>query len=342
MILWAAAALGAAVVATAAAPGDTSTYRLLQSGPALGCSQFDFDDSGAVQVNDLLLCLGAFGHPADAEQPAARFAVSGGQQVGVADLLLVLGAYGSTCSPAAGAGGPAAAIDDTTATDECGCTAGEGWSSGAGACAEGSSTSAAEAAACDDPRPPPAAEESCERLSEVGLDCAACLARPPPEPCMQPLSPPPRTAAEDQAAEMAALWGDREPRDLFNETQFLWDEEAGVRTIELEMTSSNWRFLADDPAAEEYTEGTVHLLGGDGRSRLGSWDNVGIRFKGYYGSLRACFAGTWQTSLEAQQKCNKLSFKLKFNYEDHDQRFFGLKKVMLHASLSDTSLMRER
>jgi hypothetical protein len=145
MILWAAAALGAAVVATAAAPGDTSTYRLLQSGPALGCSQFDFDDSGAVQVNDLLLCLGAFGHPADAEQPAARFAVSGGQQVGVADLLLVLGAYGSTCSPAAGAGGPAAAIDDTTATDECGCTAGEGWSSGAGACAEGSSTSAAEA-----------------------------------------------------------------------------------------------------------------------------------------------------------------------------------------------------
>ena len=41
-------------------------------------------------------------------------------------------------------------------------------------------------------------------------------------------------------------------------------------------------------------------------------------------------------------QCHKLSLKLKFNYEDKDQRFFGLKKVMLHASLSDTTMMRER
>ena len=41
-------------------------------------------------------------------------------------------------------------------------------------------------------------------------------------------------------------------------------------------------------------------------------------------------------------QCHKLSLKLKFNYEDKDQRFFGLKKVILHASLSDTTMMRER
>ena len=41
-------------------------------------------------------------------------------------------------------------------------------------------------------------------------------------------------------------------------------------------------------------------------------------------------------------QCHKLSLKLKFNYQDKDQRFFGLKKVMLHASLSDTTMMRER
>jgi len=40
--------------------------------------------------------------------------------------------------------------------------------------------------------------------------------------------------------------------------------------------------------------------------------------------------------------CNKLSYKLKFNYVDKTQRFFGLKRVQLHASIHDPTMMRER
>jgi hypothetical protein len=50
------------------------------------------------------------------------------------------------------------------------------------------------------------------------------------------------------------------------------------------------------------------------------------RFKGYYGSLRSCFGGRKRW---ADSKCNKLSLKLKFNFRDPEQRFFGLKKVAL-------------
>ena len=292
------------------------------------CDVYDFNDSGGVDVADLLLCLGAFGRLAEGD--AERFAVSGGPSVSVSDLLLVLGAFGMAC-PQRGAPAPGATAG--VVVDACGCADGEGWSSSIGACVAGAHTSVAETMQCDT-RPPPTARDSCTRLAEYGLDCGACLSIPPGEPS----TCTPQSAAEDQAAEFAALWGDRTPRDLYNQTQFLWDEDAGVRTIGLEMDTASWRFLADDPQAEEYIGATVHL------GELGSWQNVGVRFKGYYGSLRGCFRARWGNSGRAFEdgSCNKLSLKLKFNFVDRSQRFFGLKKVMLHASLSDTTLMRER
>ena len=251
----------------------------------------------------------------------ARFAVSGGSFIGVPDLLLVLSAFGTTCpqhvAPVAGV------------ADACGCADDDGWSSSVGACVAGARTSVAEAMRCDT-RPPPDAPDSCARLAEYGLDCGACLSTLPEEPT----TCTPRAAAEDQAAEFAALWGDRMPSNLYNQTQFLWDEDAGIRTIEIEMDTASWRVLVENPSAEEYVGGRVRL------GELGSWDNVGIRFKGYYGSLRMCNRGGVGGS--AFGSCNKLSLKLKFNYVDKSQRFFGLKKVMLHASLTDTTLMRER
>ena len=38
----------------------------------------------------------------------------------------------------------------------------------------------------------------------------------------------------------------------------------------------------------------------------------------------------------------QLSYKLKFDIEDASQRFFGYKRLQLHASIQDTTLMRER
>ena len=39
------------------------------------------------------------------------------------------------------------------------------------------------------------------------------------------------------------------------------------------------------PGREEYTSGTIRLPG------FGEWHGVGVRFKGYYGSLRGCGGG---------------------------------------------------
>jgi hypothetical protein len=115
-----------------------------------------------------------------------------------------------------------------------------------------------------DCRPP----QACDRLKEEGLDCAACVAELP-APETNPAACPPRTAAEDAEAERAALWGDRAPRDLWNTSALLWDEEAGVRTLELEMSREDWGFLIADPTREQYRECAVRLpgLGARGRGR---------------------------------------------------------------------------
>jgi hypothetical protein len=100
-----------------------------------------------------------------------------------------------------------------------------------------------------------------------------------------------------------------------------------VRTFELRFSEASMQLLLRDPSAEEYVEGTLVVPG------LGDWPRVGIRAKGYFGSLRFCFLGS---------KCNKLSWKVKVDYKDKDQTFYGLKKLQFHASLYDLSLMRER
>jgi hypothetical protein len=105
------------------------------------------------------------------------------------------------------------------------------------------------------------------------------------------------------------------------------------------MSDSNWAALINDPTAEEYYVGTVSLV--QNAEVLGTWHRVGVRFKGSVGSLGSCFGGNsgWGTS---RDRCNKLSMKLKFNFVDASQTFFGLKKVMLHASMGDNSQLRER
>lgn len=288
------------------------------------CTSADFNGSGTVTVGDLLLCLGSFGR--DAVDPVARpFDLDSSGQIDVGDLLLTLSAFGRTCSDSVSG----------ASIDACGCAVEQGWSSGAAACTDDGHTSGSEAAACSPalPRQPPAAEESCNRLAEEGLDCAACI---PPEslPIDDGLSCSPRAAADAMQAEHAALWSDRTPSALYNRTAFLWAENV-VRTIELDMPEANWRFLITDPIAEEYTEATVRLVfaAGEGRQPA-EFARVGVRFKGYYGSLRLCnshhssiagpnihngvgvnLSGSWGV-------CNKLSLKIKFNYRDREQRFY--------------------
>ena len=95
--------------------------------------------------------------------------------------------------------------------------------------------------------------------------------------------------------------------------------------------------LISDPTREVYYEGTVTLV--ESGQALGIWQQVGVRFKGSVGSLGSCGHQPWGSG---NDRCNKMSMKLKFNHVYAEQRFFGLKKVMLHASMGDNSQMRER
>ena len=226
--------------------------------------------------------------------------------------------------------------------DACGCrrTQGEGWSSTAASCVDGARTSAAEATACGPPPTrPPTAEQACARLlSDKDLDCGACLARLPPlqQSCEG------WSAADDRAAERAALFPDGRARSLYNSTDWLWEEEMPIRRVELSLSDENWAFLLARPDREQYVTGAVRLV--EGRQELGTWDGVGIRFKGSIGSLRQCVGrdGEDITESSAFGVCNKLSMKVKFNYVDRTQRFFGLKTILLHGAMSDNSVMRER
>ena len=59
----------------------------------------------------------------------------------------------------------------------------------------------------------------------------------------------------------------------------MWD-------IQLILDQGAWDRMRDAPAAEAYEVGAVHVAG------LGTWTGVGIRFKGFFGSLRICACRT--------------------------------------------------
>jgi hypothetical protein len=176
----------------------------------------------------------------------------------------------------------------------------------------------------------PGSNTACDRLAREGLNCSACV-DPSIDAATQTCSTTPSTAQSDFLLEEQALFGSRAPPSLWNRTAFLFRDET-VWDIELLLSNQQWDRMRADPAAEAYEIGGVRVNGPSGP--LGEWSNVGIRFKGYFGSLRMCLIG-WQT-------CRKLSYKLKFDIVDAEQRFFGLKRLQLHASISDPSMMRER
>ena len=181
---------------------------------------------------------------------------------------------------------------------------------------------------------------SCARLrAEYGLDCNACLESLPAAPA----SCPTRTVTEDTQAEIDALFGHRKdgaPRELYANTSFLFATDD-VWNIEFDLSQKDWTSMTSDPAAETWHTGQVRFKHADGTALVNPatgkpvWEGVGIRFKGYFGSLRICLTGM-------VGDCAKLSYKLKFNHVVPDARFFGLKMLQLHAASGDETKMRER
>ncbi len=115
-------------------------------------------------------------------------------------------------------------------------------------------------------------------------------------------------------------------------------DQAALRTFDIRISPANLATLDADPDAEEYVEGSLIFDGVE-------HGPVGVRYKGHIGAFAKCVQGSRDNDLfdiSGRKVCPKLNFKIKFNHYDKERRFFGLKKLQLHAMNVDPSLMRER
>jgi hypothetical protein len=96
--------------------------------------------------------------------------------------------------------------------------------------------------------------------------------------------------------------------------------------FEVELADADWEWLQANAVLEEYRPATVRFQGR-------TYQDAALRYKGDYGTLETCVDG-------GTQVCPKLSFKISFN-EYGLGRFYGLRKILLHSSVRDPSIMRE-
>lgn len=114
-------------------------------------------------------------------------------------------------------------------------------------------------------------------------------------------------------------------------------EQGTLLEVRLTMDPAAFRELEEHGNRERYVPTAARLI------RAGKQDvelaSMGVRHKGAY-SLHHCwdeFGGVRSYELE----CKKLSFKLKFDEYQPEARFDGLKRLNLHASSGDLSMLRE-
>lgn len=114
---------------------------------------------------------------------------------------------------------------------------------------------------------------------------------------------------------------------LSGDSSVIFDESV-IRTYELDVAADDWQWLNDNAIMEMYVPATLHFEG----ETVG---DIGIRYKGGYGSLYTCFDS------EGNRTCDKLSIKLAFDEYDEEGRFHGLKKLNFHSMEADPSHMHD-
>ncbi len=102
-----------------------------------------------------------------------------------------------------------------------------------------------------------------------------------------------------------------------------------VPTFDLYLPEAAWTALQENAQDEQYVEAQACFDG----SLIGT---VGLRFKGYYGTLYGCF------DEQGEMICPRLSMKLKFDEYDEEQRFYGLKRLNFNSYRYDDSRMKEK
>ena len=132
-------------------------------------------------------------------------------------------------------------------------------------------------------------------------------------------APPPALGAE-----VVGFGANTERADPFD---FVFDEGV-IRTYDLTVAEDDWDWLNQNPLDEEYVPGRLTF---EGRQ----FNDVGVRYKGFYGQLRFCFDAA------GNQTCPKIALKLKFSEYDRRGRFYGLKRLNFHSMHEDDSQLRE-
>jgi len=117
-------------------------------------------------------------------------------------------------------------------------------------------------------------------------------------------------------------------------SDFIFNQNE-LRTFELKLTEKDLEKIDGDPTAEQYVEGML-IFEGDTISP------VGIRYKGSVGAWVGCVDGPNLFEPSGKKICTKLSTKVKINWKDRDEKFYGLNKLQFHAQNLDKSHLRER
>lgn len=125
-----------------------------------------------------------------------------------------------------------------------------------------------------------------------------------------------------------------EEKYLNLDSDYIFDQDK-LPTFELTLSEEALQFLNADPAAEEYVEGSLTFEGE-------TISPVGIRYKGSIGGFVGCVSGSDWSNPSGSKTCTKLSMKIKFNWVNSDDTFYGLKKLQLHSMNLDDSQMRDR
>jgi len=107
-------------------------------------------------------------------------------------------------------------------------------------------------------------------------------------------------------------------------------DQSKVYEYRFTINNDSLKYLNTYGWKEEFVSADLKFNGED-------FKNIGIRYKGSDYTLPKCF----DTLRLSGKTCNKISYKLKFTEYNKDLRFYGMKKINLHALTADPTKMHD-
>lgn len=112
-------------------------------------------------------------------------------------------------------------------------------------------------------------------------------------------------------------------------------DQSKLQRYDIWLEDASLASLDADPAAEKYVEGALLH---DGKLIPA----VGVRYKGKRGSFYGCLSGKNPFEPSGSKTCSKLSVKVKVDWNDPGDKFYGLKKLNFQSNNADRTMLHER